>query len=153
MPLRFVSGGFELPYSGEGGDAGVRQVYRELVSLTRRWDARTAAVLEPASDGGLVGSFTLGLPADCPEQFRITADRDMVRNVFEFRRVALLKQRLSAFRDFGESCHARKLASIGSWLFLPLNTVTGAYLMIGFQRSFEDLLDLTSRYDIVSRAG
>ncbi|MFW5643659.1 MAG: hypothetical protein ACOCYQ_06480, partial [Alkalispirochaeta sp.] len=150
--LRFVSGGFELPYTNESGDAGVRRVYRELVTLTRQWDARVAVILEPV-DGGFASSFTLGMPAECPESFTLPGHSDIVRNVCSYRRVALLKQRLGRFRDFGETCHARKLASVGSWLFLPLNTGTGSYLVIGFTRSFEDLLDLTSRYEIVSRAG
>ncbi len=151
--LRLVSGGFALPHTGESGDAGVRQVYRELVGLTRRWDARVAVILESRQDGGVVGSFSLGMPSECPDPFKIPSDSDIFENVFAYRRVGLLKKKLGAFRDFEENCYARRLASINSWLLLPLSSDSGTYLMVGFARTFEDLLEISSRYEIASRAG
>ncbi len=151
--LRIVSGGFEFPIRVDSGNVGVRQVYRELVQITRRWNARVALVLDELADGRMQGSFGIGLSEECDSSLSFEPDCDLVRNVVAFRRVALLKRPLSFFRDFADTCHASKLVSVNSWLLLPLRD-TGArrYLMVGFSRPFDSLMDLTMRYDIVPRA-
>jgi hypothetical protein len=56
-------------------------------------------------------------------------------------------------RDFAGSCQARRLTAISNWLLLPLtDSQKQRYLMVGFSRSFEDLVDLTTQYEIVPRA-
>ncbi|MCG8480789.1 MAG: hypothetical protein MI724_16975, partial [Spirochaetales bacterium] len=151
--LRVASGGFEFPIKVDSGNVGVRQVYRELVQITRRWNARVALVLDELTDGRMQGSFGIGLSEECDSSLALQPDCALVRNVIAFRRVALLKRPLSFFRDFADTCQASKLVSVNSWLLLPLRD-TGArrYLMVGFSRPFDSLIDLTMRYDIVPRA-
>ena len=152
-PLRVVSGGFELPYVTAAGDSGVRQVYRQLVRLTRRWDARVALLLEETPDHGMKGGFGLGLPEECPDQITLGRDSDLARTIVPYQRVALLKQPMSAFRDFAGSCQAQKLSAINNWLLLPLKDADHRrYLMVGFSRSFDDLMDLSVQYEIIPRA-
>ncbi|MEX2445421.1 MAG: hypothetical protein WD492_17610 [Alkalispirochaeta sp.] len=152
-PLRVVSGGFELPYVTAGGESGVRQVYRQLVRLTRRWNARVALLLEETRDHGLRGGFGLGMPEECSEQILLGAESDLARTIVPYQRVALLKQPLSAFRDFAGTCQAQKLSAINNWLLLPLkDSDKRRYLMVGFARSFDDLMDLSVQYEIIPRA-
>jgi hypothetical protein len=152
-PLRVVSGGFELPYINVGGDSGVRQVYRQLVRLTRRWDARVALLLEETPDHGLKGGFGLGMPEECNDQILLGPHSDLARAVVPYQRVALLKQPISTFKDFAGTCQAQRLSAINSWLLLPLKDADHRrYLMVGFSRSFDDLMDLSVQYEIIPRA-
>ncbi|MFW5695223.1 MAG: hypothetical protein ACOCYB_08635, partial [Alkalispirochaeta sp.] len=151
--LRVVSGGFDLPYVDAGGETGVRQVYRQLVRLTRRWDARVALLLEETPNRGLRGGFGLGMPEQCREPLSLGADSDLATTIVPHRRVVLLKEPLSVFRDFVGSCQADKLSAINSWLLLPLkDSDHRRYLMVGFSRTFEDLMDLAGKYEIIPRA-
>ncbi|HKK49311.1 MAG TPA: hypothetical protein VJ932_09450, partial [Alkalispirochaeta sp.] len=151
--LRVVSGGFELPYVDTGGDSGVRQMYRQLVRLTRRWDARVALMLEQTEDYGLRGGFGLGMPEECSAPITLAPTSDLASTIVPYRRVVLLKQPIAAFRDFVGSCHAERLSAINSWLLLPLKDADRRrYLMVGFSRSFDDLLDLAGKYEIIPRA-
>jgi hypothetical protein len=151
--LRVVSGGFELPFVTAAGDSSVRQVFRQLVRLTRRWDARVAVVMEQIPDGRLRASFGLGLPEDCSDELTLSPNSDIAQVIVPYRRVALLKRPLSGFRDFVGTCQAQKLGGINSWLLLPLKDAASPTLSdVGFSRSFEDLVDLTHQYEIVPRA-
>ena len=144
--LRAGSDGFLFPGVDGRGDSGVRQVYRQLVRITRRWQARVAIVLDQSKDGDAKGIFGLGLPDSCELPFTIPAQSDIAQVVLNLKRVLLLKKPLGYYQTLHASCYADKLSSIQSWVFFPLvRGDTQRYLVVGFSRSFDDLTDLAFR--------
>ena len=148
--LSIRHGGFDFGVASTDGSE--HEVYRGLVRLTRRWNARLACILERRSDAGWSVRFAIGMPQNCPDALNLGPDAELVRNVFALKRVLLMKRPLSMFRDFDDSCHAEQLESIWSWLWVPLEHRDGRYLLVGFARSFEDLADLSTRTQIVAEA-
>ena len=149
--LRAGSDGFLFPGVDGRGDSGVRQVYRQLVRITRRWQARVAIVLDQSKDGDAKGIFGLGLPDSCELPFTIPAQSDIAQVVLNLKRVLLLKKPLGYYQTLHASCYADKLSSIQSWVFFPLvRGDTQRYLVVGFSRSFDDLTDLAVQNEIVT---
>ena len=143
-------GGFDL---GVGStDGSEHEVYRRLVRLIQRWDARSACILDRQDDAGWSAHFSIGMPQSCPSVFSLAPDTELAHNVFDLKRVLLLKCPLSTLRDFDGDCHAEQLELIRSWLWVPLEHHGGRYLMVGFARSFENLVDLSTRTQIVAEA-
>jgi len=152
-PLRAGTDGFEMSASLEMGDTSVRSVYRQLVQLTRVWDARTALILEQSDDNSIASSFALGLPESWGEELRLSAGCDLAENVFPYHRVVLLKQALFHYRDFENTHFRTPFSQVQSWLFLPLaSSARPRYLMIGFPRRYEDLKELSLHNDIIPSA-
>ena len=141
-------GGFDFGVAATDGTE--HEVYRRLVRLTRRWDARSACILDRQPDAGWLAQFTIGMPQRCPGVLQLGPTTEFVQNVFDLRRVLLLKRPLSMFRDFDGDCHAEHLEFIQSWLLMPLEHRSGRYLMVGFVRAFEDLVDVATRTQIVA---
>ena len=141
-------GGFDFGVAATDGTE--HEVYRRLVRLTRRWDARSACILDRQPDAGWLAQFTIGMPQRCPGELQLGPTTELVQNVFDLRRVLLLKRPLSMFRDFDGDCHAEHLEFIQSWLLVPLEHRSGRYLMVGFVRAFEDLVDVATRTQIVA---
>lgn len=141
----------ELPSLVDRSDAGIRQVYRHLVHISRRWDAQVAVLFEQ-TPSGWDGSFSLGLSEQCPEALRVTSDRDFARHVLSVGRVALLRRPLRAYRSFAGECHAEMLPKLSTWVFLPIESRERAlYLGLGFARAFEDLREVARRLGSIDR--
>ncbi|SIQ70581.1 hypothetical protein SAMN05920897_11367 [Alkalispirochaeta americana] len=148
-PLRLGANGFEFSASLEEGDAEVRQVYRQLVKLTRIWNARAATVLEAGDDNSITSSFSLGLPEDWSDDFRLEPECDLAQCIFPHRRVLLLKQNLREYRDFSGVSFGEHFPPVHSWLLLPLQSrERQRYLMVGFLQKHNTLKDLCRETEI-----
>ncbi len=131
-------------------DMGERRVYRALIRMSRRLDARAAVIFE-STDNVYHGGISIGLPEECSGLMDLSADNDMVRNVMRFSRVALLKRPAGEFLGFTDTCLSTRLANLSSWLMLPVNSENRpVYLMLGFTTIFSDLQEFANRQQLIA---
>ncbi|TVR69203.1 MAG: hypothetical protein EA427_08870 [Spirochaetaceae bacterium] len=111
-------------------------------------------IVEEGSVGVIRSSFALGLPDDWSAGLELTPDSDFARHIVPFRRVVLLKQNLSDFRDFQNTAFRGRFSLVQNWLLIPLVAKERLrYLMIGFPRKYEDLNELSAKNEIIPNAG
>jgi len=131
-------------------DLGIRRVYRALIRISRRLDAR-AGILFEYGNGMYSGTVSIGLPDECASGIELNPQMDLTRNVLRFSRVALLKRPVGEFSDFGETCLSNRLSALGSWLFIPTSVAKNpVYILLGFATAYHDLQDLTNRREVIA---
>jgi hypothetical protein len=114
-------------------------IIKSLVEYTRLWGARVGCILAEEAQG-LTPVHYLGFDDRCMSSFVLGTETGPFYDLFQQRRLVLVKRSLAEVEYFGRLCPANQLSTVERALFLPaVFKRKPAYLLLGVRPSVTDL--------------